>query len=128
GGRPESGGDPGGGPGDTGREPGSMNRPDVSASLSVPQPPPSAPAGAPCGPGHACSHGSLGQHHPGSDAVCLQEVSYRYPDRLLDGQRRAGHLALKGVTLHVEQGCNLGIIGPNGAGKSTLIKIMLGLL
>ena len=32
------------------------------------------------------------------------------------------------MTLHVEQGCRLGIIGPNGAGKTTLLKIMLGLL
>ena len=37
-------------------------------------------------------------------------------------------LALRDVTLHVEQGCSLGIIGPNGAGKTTLLKIILGLL
>src|SRR5690606_6096581 len=65
---------------------------------------------------------------PGRDAICLDHVSYRYPPSLLDGRRQEGQLALRDVTLHVEQGCNLGIIGPNGAGKSTLIKIMLGLL
>ncbi|MFW6031832.1 MAG: metal ABC transporter ATP-binding protein [Phycisphaeraceae bacterium] len=79
----------------------------------------------PCRP--ACHHGSLGEHKPARDAICLDRVSYRYPVDA-PGDRRAGQLALKDVTLHVEQGCNLGIIGPNGAGKSTLIKIMLGLL
>lgn len=78
--------------------------------------------------GQTCSHGSLAEHHPRSDAICIHQVSYRYPPTMLDGKRQQGQLALNNVTLHVQQGCNLGIIGPNGAGKSTLIKIMLGLL
>ena len=81
--------------------------------------------------GH-CTHGSLAEHHPRTDAICVDRVSFRYP-----GSRRAsaegdnarsGGLVLRDVTLHVEQGCNLGIIGPNGAGKTTLLKIMLGQL
>jgi zinc transport system ATP-binding protein len=93
------------------------------------QPPPHA---QPCG--HHCPHGSLAEHHPSRDAICLEKVSYRYPTTTSpwgNGQARAAAneaLALRDVTLHVEQGCNLGIIGPNGGGKTTLIKIVLGLL
>lgn len=67
---------------------------------------------------HACNHGSLGQHDPKHDALCVQNVSYAYDDVQ----------ALQNVTLHVAVGCNLGIIGPNGGGKTTLLKIVLGLL
>lgn len=74
-------------------------------------------AASPVAP-HACCHGSLGQHDPAHDAICIEHVSYRY------GEVEA----LRDVTLHVERGCNLGIIGPNGGGKTTLLKIMLGLL
>jgi zinc transport system ATP-binding protein len=73
---------------------------------------------------HSCPHGSLAEHHDRTDAVCVDHVSYRYPDAGPDSQR----LTLRNVTLHIEQGCSLGIIGPNGAGKTTLLKIMLGLL
>ncbi|MBO5485422.1 MAG: ATP-binding cassette domain-containing protein [Eubacterium sp.] len=34
--------------------------------------------------------------------------------------------AVKGVSLHLEQGC-YGLLGPNGAGKTTLIRCILGL-
>jgi zinc transport system ATP-binding protein len=73
---------------------------------------------------HSCPHGSLAEHHDRTDAVCVDRVSYRYPDAGPDSQR----LTLRDVMLHIEQGCSLGIIGPNGAGKTTLLKIMLGLL
>ncbi len=73
---------------------------------------------------HSCPHGSLAEHRDTSDAVCVDRVSYRYPDAGAESQR----LTLRDVTLHVERGCSLGIIGPNGAGKTTLLKIMLGLL
>ncbi len=85
------------------------------------------------GSGHMCSHGSFESHRPGRDVICLDHVSYRYAEA--GGDRGDGHgddessgYALYDVTLHIEQGCNLGIIGPNGAGKTTLLKIMLGML
>ncbi len=82
-----------------------------------------------CGAEHVCTHGSLGQHHPGGDAICLDHVSFSYGSTpVTDPTPGRANLALRDVTLHIEQGCNLGIIGPNGAGKTTLIKIMLGLL
>jgi len=39
-----------------------------------------------------------------------------------------GILALRGVTLQVEEGQIYGLIGPNGAGKTTLVKILLGIV
>ncbi|HEX3998345.1 MAG TPA: ABC transporter ATP-binding protein [Pirellulales bacterium] len=78
----------------------------------------------PIGP-EPCPHGSLAEHRAGSDAVCLDGVSFSYPSTRGSADRS---LALRDVTLHVEQGCSLGIIGPNGAGKTTLLKIILGLL
>jgi zinc transport system ATP-binding protein len=77
-----------------------------------------------CGHHHACDHGSLAQHHPRTDAICLDNVSYHYREN----KSAKSTLVLRDVTLHIEQGCNLGIIGPNGAGKTTLLKIMLGLI
>ncbi len=72
-----------------------------------------------------CPHGSLAEHRAATDAICLDGVSFRYPS----SRDLAVHtLVLRDVTLHVEQGCSLGIIGPNGAGKTTLLRIMLGLL
>lgn len=68
-----------------------------------------------------CSGHDLAHHHPASDAICLDRVGFAYgasPDQRV----------LQDVTLHVEQGSNLGIIGPNGAGKSTLLNILVGLL
>src|SRR6266566_657882 len=72
----------------------------------------------------SCPHGSLAEHRDRTDAICVDRVNFRYPAAGTDSQR----LTLRDVTLHVEQGCSLGIIGPNGAGKTTLLKIMLGLL
>jgi len=67
---------------------------------------------------HVCTHHGLGEHDPSVDAICVDNVSFRY-----------GNVeALQNVTLHIESGCNLGIIGPNGGGKTTLLKIILGLL
>jgi zinc transport system ATP-binding protein len=101
-------------------------------------PPPSDPAHA--AGRHGCQHGPLSEHRPLSDAICLDHVSYRYPrtdvtsrgqagqPKAVEAETNASGYALRDVTLHVEQGCNLGIIGPNGAGKTTLIKIILGML
>jgi len=38
------------------------------------------------------------------------------------------HLALDGLTLHIEEGEVFGFIGANGAGKTTTIKTLLGLI
>lgn len=76
---------------------------------------------------HWCTHGSLADHHPEQDAICLDQLSYTYPpDPFNRGAERTP--ALRDINLHVEFGCNLGIVGPNGAGKTTLIKIILGLI
>ena len=61
----------------------------------------------------------VGHEHGECDAICLDNVSYRYPD---------GTLALEDVTLHVAAGSMLAIVGPNGAGKTTLLKLILGVL
>ncbi|MFB6225061.1 MAG: ATP-binding cassette domain-containing protein, partial [Candidatus Paceibacteria bacterium] len=37
-------------------------------------------------------------------------------------------VALRNVSLTVEQGAFFGLLGPNGAGKSTLIHIVTGLV
>ncbi len=92
---------------------------------------PDAPDNPPPATRHRCDHGSLAEHRPERDAICLEHVTFRYPDsggRMAGNGREGGTLALRDVTLHVERGCNLGIIGPNGGGKTTLLKLMLGLL
>lgn len=40
----------------------------------------------------------------------------------------SGQVALKGVTLDIEEGEILALLGPNGAGKTTLISIVCGLV
>jgi zinc transport system ATP-binding protein len=60
----------------------------------------------------------VGAEHTEEGIICIDHVSYRYPD---------GTLALQDVNLHVARGSTLAIIGPNGAGKTTLLKIILGL-
>ncbi len=38
-----------------------------------------------------------------------------------------GNVALKGITLDIEEGTFISVIGPNGAGKSTLLTVINGL-
>ncbi len=61
----------------------------------------------------------IGQNHVGEEAICVQNLTYVYPD---------GSVALRDVNLHVQAGSRLAVIGPNGAGKTTLLKVLLGLL
>src|SRR5215208_7067206 len=51
-------------------------------------------------------------------ALDIADLVKRYP---------TGTEALKGVSLHIEEGEFFGLLGPNGAGKSTLIHCTTGL-
>ena len=51
-------------------------------------------------------------------ALDIEDLVKRYP---------TGSEALKGVSLHIEEGEFFGLLGPNGAGKSTLIHCTTGL-
>jgi zinc transport system ATP-binding protein len=61
----------------------------------------------------------ISHDHVDEGSLCIDGVSFRYPD---------GTLALEDVNLHVARGRTLAVVGPNGAGKTTLLKILLGLL
>ncbi|WP_338702008.1 ABC transporter ATP-binding protein [Streptomyces sp. Q6] len=54
------------------------------------------------------------------DAIALDRVGYRYPDR--------DEPALHEVSLTLPMGSVTAVVGDNGAGKSTLVKIISGLL
>lgn len=53
------------------------------------------------------------------DAVCLKNVSFRYPSGKKD--------ALHKINLSIQAGENIAIVGKNGSGKSTLVKLLCGL-
>jgi len=54
------------------------------------------------------------------DAVCLENVHYRYPGAFVD--------AVCGISLTINAARTVAFIGTSGAGKSTVIDIILGLL
>ncbi len=54
--------------------------------------------------------------------IDINHISKTYHQR-----RAADVVALKDVSLTINEGAFFGLIGPNGAGKSTLIKILTGL-
>ena len=47
--------------------------------------------------------------------------------RLVHGNIRTGHEAVRGVFLRVQRGELLGLLGPNGAGKTSLVSVLTGL-
>lgn len=58
-------------------------------------------------------------------AITSESLTKIYQDFV---SRKHSVVALKDVTLEVEQGQIFGLLGPNGAGKTTFIKILLGLV
>jgi ABC-2 type transport system ATP-binding protein len=57
--------------------------------------------------------------------VEIRNLTKRYAP---NAESKEGNLAVKGVSLAIEQGEIFSLLGPNGAGKSTTINIMSGLL
>jgi ATP-binding cassette subfamily B protein len=55
----------------------------------------------------------------GAKAICLETVSYRYPNSDKGALSEISYTFPTGTTA---------IVGPNGAGKSTLVKLLTGLL
>jgi cobalt/nickel transport system ATP-binding protein len=51
--------------------------------------------------------------------LLIQNLRFRYPD---------GQLALRDVSLRIDQGEKVALVGPNGAGKSTLMLHLNGIL
>lgn len=54
-------------------------------------------------------------------AIDIEELSFRY-------RNQTGELALRDVSLSVEEGEFLGIVGETGAGKTTLLSAMCGVI
>jgi cobalt/nickel transport system ATP-binding protein len=53
------------------------------------------------------------------DVLQIDDLHFTYPD---------GHVALRGVSLHLCEGDKAALVGPNGAGKSTLMLHLNGIL
>lgn len=53
------------------------------------------------------------------DVLGVDDLHFSYPD---------GHVALRGVSLHLSKGDKVALVGPNGAGKSTLMLHLNGIL
>lgn len=51
--------------------------------------------------------------------LLIDDLSFAYPD---------GHVALRSISLAVQQGEKVALVGPNGAGKSTLMLHLNGIL
>jgi ATP-binding cassette subfamily B protein len=72
-------------------------------------------------------HHQVSRAHTGSaappgalqDGICLEAVSYHYPN--------TNRPALHDITLDLPAGTVVAVVGENGAGKSTLIKLLTGM-
>jgi len=53
------------------------------------------------------------------DILQIDDLRFAYPD---------GHVALRGISLHLCEGDKAALVGPNGAGKSTLMLHLNGIL
>jgi cobalt/nickel transport system ATP-binding protein len=53
------------------------------------------------------------------DVLQIEDLHFSYPD---------GHVALRGISLHLCEGDKAALVGPNGAGKSTLMLHLNGIL
>lgn len=70
-------------------------------------------------------HADPADDRSAAPAVEIEGVSFTYPP---GGVGEPGVVALRDITMRVDQRTRVGILGPNGGGKSTLIKLVLGML
>jgi ABC-2 type transport system ATP-binding protein len=56
-----------------------------------------------------------------SDAIRIRDLAWR-------AGRRAGHFAIRDLSMTVPSGAIYGFLGPNGSGKTSTIRLLLGML
>ena len=62
------------------------------------------------------------------NAIQIENLTKVFPTRHGWAQQPSSCVALKKISLTIEQGTLYTLLGPNGAGKSTLIRILAGLI
>lgn len=66
------------------------------------------------------SDGSEGEEISVTDAIRMEDVSYKYPE--------TDKLILNRINMEIPIGKSVGIVGPSGSGKTTAVDVLLGLL